>query len=64
MIEINKLQKQSGIIGSSDEITQVLEMIAQVAPVDISVLITGESGAGKEIIAKAIHKVSKRSNHP
>ena len=64
MIDINKLQKQSGIIGSSDEITQVLEMIAQVAPVDISVLITGESGAGKEIIAKAIHKVSKRSNHP
>ena len=64
MIDINKLQKQSGIIGSSDEITQVLEMIAQVAPVDISVLITGESGAGKEIIARALHKVSKRSNHP
>ena len=34
------------IFGSSDEITQVLEMICQVAPVDISVLISGESGAG------------------
>ena len=62
MIDIQKIKKQSGIIGSSDEIEQVLEMICQVAPVDISVLISGESGAGKEIVAKAIHKASKRSN--
>ena len=62
MINIEKLQKQSGIIGSSDGIVQVLEMIGQVAPVDISVLILGESGSGKEIMAKAIHKASKRSN--
>jgi len=44
MIDIDRLQKQSGIIGTSDGIRQVLEMIAQVAPVDISALITGESG--------------------
>ena len=62
MIDIQKIKKQSGIIGSSDEITQVLEMISQVAPVDISVLISGESGSGKEIVAKAIHKTSKRIN--
>ena len=62
MIDIQKIKKQSGIIGSSDEIAQVLEMICQVAPIDISVLISGESGAGKEIVAKAIHKTSKRSN--
>ena len=62
MIDIQKIKKQSGIIGSSDEIAQVLEMICQVAPVDISVLISGESGSGKEIVAKAIHKTSKRSN--
>ncbi len=62
MINIEKLQKQSGIIGSSDGMVQVLEMIGQVAPVDISVLILGESGSGKEIMAKAIHKASKRSN--
>ena len=62
MIDIQKIKKQSGIIGSSDGITQVLEMICQVSPVDISVLISGESGAGKEIVAKAIHKTSKRSN--
>ena len=64
IIDIDRLQKQSGIIGSSDGIRQVLEMIAQVAPVDISVLITGESGVGKEVVAKAIHKASKRSNEP
>ena len=64
MIDIDRLQKQSGIIGTSDGIRQVLEMIAQVAPVDISILITGESGVGKEVVAKAIHKSSKRNNEP
>ena len=62
MIDKERLQKQSGIIGTSNGISQVLEMIAQVAPVDISVLITGESGTGKEVVAKAIHRSSKRYN--
>lgn len=62
MIDIDRLQKQSGIIGSSDGIRQVLELVSQVAPVDISVLITGESGVGKEVVAKAVHKASKRNN--
>ncbi len=62
MVDIDRLQKQSGIIGTSDGIKQVLEMISQVASVDISVLITGESGVGKEVVAKAIHKSSKRVN--
>ena len=62
MLEMQRLQKQSGIIGSSLGIRQVLEMIAQVSPVDISVLVTGESGTGKEVVAKSIHKFSKRSN--
>ena len=60
MINIEKLQSTSGIIGSSDGIRQVLEMISQVAPVDITVLIAGESGTGKEMVAKAIHKFSRR----
>ena len=64
MIDGDRLQKQSGIIGTSDGIRQVLEMIVQVAPVDISVLITGESGTGKEVVAKAIHQSSKRNNDP
>ena len=63
-IDIQRLQKQSGIIGTSDKILEVLRLISQVAPVDISVLITGESGVGKEIVSRAIHKHSKRSNIP
>ena len=63
-IDLQRLQKQSGIIGTSEKISEVIGMIAQVAPVDISVLVTGESGCGKEVIAKAIHKHSKRSFTP
>ena len=63
MIDIEKLQSTSGIIGNSDGIRQVLEMIAQVAPVDITVLVAGESGTGKEIVAKAIHKFSHRARN-
>ena len=63
-VDLQRLQKQSGIIGTSEKIYEVLGMIAQVAPVDISVLITGESGCGKEVIARSIHKHSKRSQTP
>ncbi len=62
MIDLDRLQKTSGIIGNSDTIKQALEMMGQVAPVDISVLVTGESGTGKEMVAKGLHKFSKRSN--
>ena len=63
-LDTQRLQKQSGIIGTSEKILEVIGMIAQVAPVDISVLITGESGTGKEVMARAIHKHSKRSSLP
>ena len=63
-VDLQRLQKQSGIIGTSEKIKEVLGMIAQVAPVDISVLVTVESGCGKEIIARSIHKHSKRSQSP
>ena len=63
MIDLDRLQKISGIIGNSDVIKQALEMMGQVAPVDISVLITGESGTGKEMVAKGLHKFSKRAQH-
>ncbi len=64
MSDLIRVRRDSGIIGTSEGIEQVLEMILQVAPVDISVLITGESGTGKEIVAKAIHKQSRRSSKP
>ena len=49
MSNLKRVRRDSGIIGTSEGIEQVLEMIVQVAPVDISVLITGESGTGKEL---------------
>ena len=64
MSDLERVRRDSGIIGTSEGVEQVLEMIVQVAPVDISVLITGESGTGKEIVAKAIHKQSRRSSKP
>ena len=48
MIDIEKLQSKSGIIGNSESIREVLDLIAQIAPVDITVLVSGESGTGKE----------------
>ncbi len=55
-------QKQFGIIGESVEIKEIVDIIQQVAPTEITVLITGESGVGKEVIAKAIHGASKRTH--
>tara|TARA_B100000459_G_C8578243_1_gene201971 strand:+ start:63 stop:1259 length:1197 start_codon:yes stop_codon:yes gene_type:complete len=63
-MNIERIQQKSGIVGRSDAITKVLEMIAQVSPVDISVLISGESGTGKELFAKAIHQNSRRNHEP
>ncbi|MBI1804052.1 MAG: sigma-54-dependent Fis family transcriptional regulator [Ignavibacteriae bacterium] len=57
-----QFQKQYGIIGASAEIKEIVDIVQQVAPTDITVLITGESGVGKEVIAKAIHATSKRSH--
>ena len=60
MIDIDKIRRSAGIIGESDQIQEMLALIGQVANTDISVLITGESGSGKELVAKAVHKNSRR----
>jgi DNA-binding NtrC family response regulator len=52
------------IIGKSEPILSVLDLVAQVAPSRSTVLITGESGTGKELIAKAIHSASTRADKP
>ena len=59
-----RFQQEHGIIGESVEMRKIAEVVAQVAPTDITVLITGESGVGKEVIAKAIHTASLRSKKP
>jgi PAS domain S-box-containing protein len=52
------------IVGSSPALKTVLTNIVQVAPTDSTVLITGETGTGKELIARAIHKSSQRADQP
>jgi transcriptional regulator with PAS, ATPase and Fis domain len=59
--EINEASMFEEIIGSSDALRRVLLEVAKVAPTDSTVLILGETGTGKELIARAIHKRSKRS---
>lgn len=55
------LQERYGIIGESDAIKQVVDKIMQVSGTDITVLLQGESGVGKDVTARAIHSLSKRS---
>ncbi len=52
------------LLGDSIQIKEINETIKQVAPTDISILITGESGSGKEVVANSIHEHSKRKNKP
>ncbi|MCK5392648.1 MAG: sigma 54-interacting transcriptional regulator, partial [Deltaproteobacteria bacterium] len=62
--EIKELQNFDEIIGNSKAIKKVLNEIKQVAGTDASVLVTGETGTGKELVARAIHAESKRKNKP
>lgn len=60
----DQFQQKYGIIGSSIEMQEIVDVIQQVASTDITVLITGESGTGKEVIAKAIHQAGNRAQKP
>ncbi len=53
-----------GLIGSSEALKKVLELIVQVAATDSSVLLLGETGTGKEVVARIVHEQSKRNGMP
>ena len=62
--EIAKVSMFEEIVGTSPSLQSVLSRLSKVAPTDSSVLITGETGTGKELVARAIHKRSRRSSGP
>jgi DNA-binding NtrC family response regulator len=56
------LKTRSGIVGRSHEMEEVVEAILQVAPTEVPILIEGESGTGKDVVARAIHLASRRAD--
>ena len=60
--EVEKTSMFEEIVGTSDPLRSVLSQISKVAPTDSTVLITGETGTGKELAARAIHKRSRRDS--
>lgn len=61
---LSQVESRYEIVGSSFQIRQVLERIERVGHTDARVLITGENGTGKELVARAIHRLSSRSDAP
>jgi len=61
--EIDKASMFEEIVGSSEALRKILAQVSRVAPSDSTVLLLGETGTGKELIARAIHNRSKRAGH-
>ncbi len=62
--EVDRTSMFEEIVGTSPSLQLVLSRISKVAPSDSTVLITGETGTGKELIARGIHRQSNRSSRP
>jgi DNA-binding NtrC family response regulator len=63
-VELQSLKQRYGILGNTAGINYALQIAIQVASTDLSVLITGESGVGKEVFSKVIHQQSSRKHNP
>ena len=63
-MEIQAIKQRFGIIGNSPLLNRAIDIARQVAPTDLTVLITGESGSGKEVFPQIIHQLSARKHGP
>ena len=63
-VQVSRARRFEQIIGSSSALEAVLEQVERVAPTDSTVLIQGETGTGKELIARAVHNLSSRCGRP
>jgi transcriptional regulator with PAS, ATPase and Fis domain len=61
-MDVQAIKQRFGIIGNSPDLNRAIEVAIQVAPTDLSVLITGESGTGKEIFPQIVHQYSLRKH--
>lgn len=61
---LRQLANRFGLIGESDSMVKAMSKLLQVAPTDITVLVTGETGTGKEVFAHALHELSTRKRAP
>lgn len=64
MVDIQSIKQRFGIIGSSPQLNREIEKAILIAPTDLTVLITGESGVGKEVFPRIIHQNSMRKHGP
>ncbi len=62
--ELDRKMLSQALIGRSEAMSRVVRLVQRAAPLDSSVLITGEAGVGKETVARAIHKLSRRAGRP
>jgi two-component system, NtrC family, response regulator HydG len=62
--ELERQMLSQVMIGRSEAMSRVVRLVQKAAPVDSTVLVTGETGVGKEVVARAIHRLSRRSNKP
>ena len=61
-MDVQRIKQRFGIIGNSDGLNRAIEVAVQVAPTDLSVLITGESGVGKEVFPQIVHNFGNRKH--
>jgi DNA-binding NtrC family response regulator len=64
LVALRRLRQSVGIVGRSRPLVEMLDMILQVGPTEVPVLLEGESGSGKELAARAVHLMSRRRERP